>query len=320
MKRFFRKLSIFMAINIIILLLLVAFDFFVVKNQFEQSYNASIIDKIQRLKSIQEPKIILVGDSNVSFGIRSELIEKELGMPVVNLGLNHGLGNTFLEEIAKQCINAGDIVIICHKTFNNKNKIPVLGTLWLTAEKHTDIWKLVTVKDKIRALTYYPIYFAKCLDLFIGHNGNKIEDSCYQRSAYNEYGDNIWSDTHYEESAFSEFIPTPPAINAICMKNTNALIEFILNKGAVLLVAGYPICVGKDAPIEKLQKDFQNFQNELQSRLNCPVISNYEDYLLDYRYFYYTDAHTNTEGAVLRTKQLIQDLKKYLAQTRITTP
>ena len=61
--------------------------------QYLGNYQASLIDKVQRLESIHEPKIVLIGDSNLAFGIDSEKIEEAFDMPVVNMGLHGGLGN-----------------------------------------------------------------------------------------------------------------------------------------------------------------------------------------------------------------------------------
>ena len=60
--------------------------------QYLGNYQASLIDKVERLESIEEPKIVLIGDSNLAFGIDSEKIEEGHGIPVVNMGLHGGFG------------------------------------------------------------------------------------------------------------------------------------------------------------------------------------------------------------------------------------
>ena len=49
----------------------------------------------------------------------------------------------------------------------------------------------------------------------------------------------------------------------------------------------------------------------MAKRLDCPVISDYRDYFFDYKYFYNSFLHLTTEGAALRTEQLIEDLEEY---------
>lgn len=117
MAKFIRNILILLLIIALISSGIAAFDFFFIGSQYKYNYQASIIDKVERLESISEPKIILVGHSNLSFGIDSKRLEDAMKMPVVNLGLHGGLGNAFHEEIAKLNINEGDIVVVCHSSF-----------------------------------------------------------------------------------------------------------------------------------------------------------------------------------------------------------
>lgn len=101
MKKFIKNLSIFIAIILVICLLFSILDIFVVKNQYSQGYTAALVDKIDRLKSIKEPKIIILGDSNLAFGINSKIIEEELKMPVINMGLHGGIGDAYYEALVR---------------------------------------------------------------------------------------------------------------------------------------------------------------------------------------------------------------------------
>lgn len=104
----FKKKILKFGLSVMVLLSAMAsFDYFIIGRQYNDNYDAALVDKVDRLKSITEPKIILVGDSNVAFGINSKKIEEELGMPVVNLGLHGALGNAFHEQIAKLNIGGG---------------------------------------------------------------------------------------------------------------------------------------------------------------------------------------------------------------------
>ena len=80
---------------------LLLFYIFNMLPQYENGYCASLIDKVNRLKSINEPKIVLLGNSNLAFGIDSKMLEESMNMPVVNMGLHGGDGNAFHEEMAK---------------------------------------------------------------------------------------------------------------------------------------------------------------------------------------------------------------------------
>lgn len=92
--------------------------------QYTHVYNASFIDKMARLERIKEPKIVLVSNSNLAFGIQSDLIEDALGMPVVNLGLNAALGNAFHERMPLFNLTKGDVIVIAHFDYNDNDTIP----------------------------------------------------------------------------------------------------------------------------------------------------------------------------------------------------
>ena len=76
-----------------------------------------------------------------------------------------------------------------------------------------------------------------------------------------------------------------------------------------MLVAGYPIGSGE---LTADRQEFVKFQLQLAEALDCPVISDFEDYMYDYSYFYdYNYLHLNSEGAQLRTRQLIKDIRNW---------
>ena len=147
-----------------------AIFFGVVAPQYINGYNASIIDKISRLESIDEPKIVLVGNSNVAFGIRSDLIEDALGMPVVNLGLHAGLGNSFHDSMTQFNVRPGDIVVFLPYTFDDSSFNPVLA--WTTIENHFDLWKVVPQKYYWDMLKAFPTYEKRALELYLDGTGN----------------------------------------------------------------------------------------------------------------------------------------------------
>ena len=108
MTRFLKQLSAFLALQGVLLgLLLGCFD-----GSPETHYLASILDKHQRLKSLPSPRVILVGGSNVPFGIQSPLLERELRLPVVNMGLVARLGIDFMLGDVEREVRAGDIVLL----------------------------------------------------------------------------------------------------------------------------------------------------------------------------------------------------------------
>lgn len=310
-----RNLSIFSFRNIFFVKLVIMFwnviflCFYIIMPQYSGGYNASLIDKVERLENIEGPKIVLIGNSNVSFGIDSKKIEETFNMPVINMGLHGGLGNAFHEEMARINVCKGDIYIICHSEFADDGTIYDKVLAWNTIENHVKLWKLLRAQDIYPMLKEYPVYLKKCLDLYTTGKGNKLSEGCYSRDAFNAYGDISF---RREESIYTFEDPVvPPPINDITVNRINALSEWLSQRGAILLIAGYPIGNGKlTAP----EEEFVQAQIKLKERLICSVISDYRDYMFDYSLFYNTTLHLTNEGAELRTDQLIEDLKKWASE------
>ena len=76
------------------------------------NYFGSIVDKHQRLEHTAPPRIILLGGSNVPFGFDSDVMEKTLGRPVVNMGVAAGLGAEFMLADVESELRAGDILVL----------------------------------------------------------------------------------------------------------------------------------------------------------------------------------------------------------------
>lgn len=275
--------------------------------QYSEGYNASILDKIARLKELDEPKIVLLGNSNLPFGMDSSMIEKEFGMPVVNMGLHGGCGNAFHEELGKINVHEGDIYILCHTDYVDEGIVsPVV--MWTVIENHFELWKLLRLRDIPVMIKAYPAYLKYCIDYWENENSSQGRDGIYARSSVNKYGD-IAVERHELTYKFESTNRYCPKIDDATAKRINELNRYLEERGATLVVAGSPIAKGDFTADEE---EFVQFQNQLQEKLDCEVISDFRDYMIDVSLFFDAPWHLNTEGAELRTEQLISDLKAYM--------
>lgn len=276
--------------------------------QYLGNYQASLIDKVQRLESIHEPKIVLIGDSNLAFGIDSEKIEEAFDMPVVNMGLHGGLGNAFHEEMTRLNVTEGDIYIICHCSYSDDGLLKNSELAWITLENHPSLWKILRKEDYLPMIKSYPVYLKKCIALWLTDSGNKMDEGVYSRAAFNEYGDIEWADNGQEYIFKDGDIFVPQISDNVC-ERLNDLNIYLQERGATLLIAGYPITKNETTPEAEL---YIKFQKELEEKLDVPVISDFTDYFYPENYFLNTEYHLNTMGKKARTNQLISDMKRYL--------
>ena len=320
-----RKGAFVVIIKLIILFLaLQLFFWFVMLPQYDDNYQAAAIDKINRLNSIDEPKIILVGDSNVAFGFRSYIIEDETGMPVVNLGMHGGLPDWFHEEMCKSNINEGDIVVLCHSRYLEGQHMSPLGAslAWITLENHFDLWRLIRKgnwSDMADAFTTYVkkssrLFFDKPFKAIFERNDEEDGPSGYSRAAFNKYGDNVHADTYWTPpySFASDFMAKPGQIDDAAIARINKLNEYVTAHGGRLVISHYPIAISENNPAD--EEAFEAYQQELIDKFDGDVISDFSDYYFDFEEFYDTDLHLGKDGAQRRSMQLATDIRKYLAE------
>lgn len=305
-----KKKAVFLIKCLVMLALIVLFCFVIVMPQYLLNYQASLIDKNERLCSLDEAKIVLVGNSNWAFGVDSQKLEEAMGMPVVNMGMHGGIGNPFNEQAAVQNIHEGDIVIISYSNFADGDIIKNPELAWITIENHPALWKYIRLKDWPSMIKAYPTYLKDCLDLWSQGIGNMDSGTEYSRLQFNEYGDNIYdrpalviSDEELAEAHI-------PEIGDETIDRLNKLNQTLQEKGATLLVTPYPTPVTSYTPPVE---EYVAFSDQIEERLDFPLIGRYEDYRMDKNLFYNTYLHLNNEGKQLRTQMLIDDLQEYLS-------
>lgn len=312
MKKFITRFVIFLLIMAVSAAGISGFHYFVVGGQYEYSYMAAATDKLERLKSINEPKIILVGHSNLAFGMNSGMLEEAMGMPVVNLGVHGGMGNAFYERLAKENINEGDIVVICHSTYSDTGEVPDPSLAWLAYDYKSEMLPIIAEDNFVNILLAYPKYVKSSSFLWVSGRGNLEGTDSYTRGAFNEYGDIEFRPESGQmdvEKYFATAANPLPEINDICTDRLNSLNAFVTERGATMVVAGYPVAYGEYADFT--QEDFVKFRAELDEALDCEIISDFTDYFYPYNYFYDTELHLTAQGADVRTQQLISDLQNW---------
>ena len=276
--------------------------------QYTDIYNASILDKYQRLIDIESPKIILVAGSNFAFGINSRMIEKDTNMDVVNLGLHAGIKPQFIMEVSKQNIKNGDIVILGLEYSGYYGGVSDANTLLSTIENYPYLWKCVNKNDYMMILKqYYSIYGIPKLKKYM--NGGGIAEGVYARKSFNEYGDIDFPKENNTRNEYSEtVIINKDLISREMLDYINNYNKYIVSKGAKLFIT-YPAL--DEQVIVSTDEDVQNFSIALGNELNAPIISEISNYIMPSKYFYDTDYHLNNEGTDIRTERLINDIKQW---------
>ena len=101
---------------------------------YSETFYGALNEKYDRLTELDEEKIVVVGGSSVAFGLDSELLERYMGMPVVNFGLYADLGTKMMLDLSLAGIGEGDIVVLAPEMdaqtlslyFNNQSALMAL--------------------------------------------------------------------------------------------------------------------------------------------------------------------------------------------------
>lgn len=252
-------------------------------------------------------KVIVIGGSNVAFGVDSTLIERELGVKVVNLGLHAGMGMKFILEDVESYINSGDTLIIAME-YNHFYDNVYLGEKALAEvalENPRILFYELSNNQRWTVLKNSSSYLrTKSLGLLTSRRKDSIDESMYSIHSFNEYGDIIIDvnkntnrkvepiiigvDLSYEAFDFIENFTKNLVENGIDVKYTFPCLQYdtyLLNKEKIDIV-----------------------EKELKQRLGKLVISEVDSYLFTDEYLLDTPYHLNSDGIALRTQTLLEDI------------
>lgn len=307
--RFFLKKMILFLLLIASLFLFIFATIQCLPPQFTTSDHAALLDKYNRLCSIDDPKIILLGGSSLTFGMDSPSLEKAIQMPVVNLGLHASIKPAFYLNLSKDNLNAGDVVVLCFEYVGYSDYHSIPFDFLYTLENYPQFWKAVPLHEyKYLAADYLDQYALKKIARMINHEDRPetITNPEYRRSAFNAWGDNIAPRPNPRNQNFTlQYTFRESSLGPRIIKHLNEYYKYAQKQGAKVFISFPPIA--KNSILYDEEKITQ-YQSSLNEKLNIPIISNITDYIYDDCYFYDTYYHLNEHGVSLRTEQLRKDL------------
>ena len=308
---------------------------------YDDTFVGALSDKYDRLNSFEESKLVVVGGSSVAFGLDSELMSEELTnagvrMPVVNFGLYADLGTKYMMDLSKSNINEGDIIILAPELNDQTLSMFFNGkTTWQSLDGNLHMLPYIESEDYDSLIgSSYEFAAEKFSYLITGERPKNV--GAYQKGNFNSSGDNIY-DRPYNimmgtgnpiildyKADFSDTKVTP---YEEFIAYVNDYVRYCVRKGATVYFSFAPMNEAAMS-IDNMSADgttgkIDSFYDNLCDNLECKVISNVYDYILDEGYFYDTEFHLNNAGVVVRTVQLINDLKRALeddSKTEVELP
>jgi len=299
------KLSVFVSV-----ILCLSYATLHIYPDYKKEYVAGIIPKMEKLKSIKIKKIVIIGGSNAAFGIDSDLMERQLKIPVVNMGLHAGLPTKYLFEQVKPYLNKEDILILTseydsfiggHRWANmNGTEVPKVATYDFSGVR-------AIISDRTLFETTTTSIF-NTIKLYIKTyplKGNKDTTSVYSLKAFKN--DNLFerfiNGEYKKEAVIQEHKLPIPNKNSLTINELKKYKQYFDNQGVNFYLTPPVIVKGFYK-----ENEISSFWEFLQYHTKIAMLNDEKNYTYDKQYFLNTHYHTNYKGRKLRTKSLIKDI------------
>lgn len=300
-------------------------------------YFASLEDKHRLLASTNSPKVVFVGGSNLALGLDSQKVHEKLQRPVVNMGLCVQFALPYLLEEVKDNIGAGDLIVLSpeydllehhpHVIPSMLLNMPVLypeSTKWILRAYLSDPERGMKLLDMVRLWfstkwkSFGPVCkFAVRRKLKPEMLENQdVPHTRTGRMYFNQYGDYL---EHLGRSVGWEVPQVDLAEFVVCDQALGQLKrfrEFAAQRGARVILIPPPI-PSKNHPAELTAYDELL---RLQKETGIEIVGTPRRYTLPVQKFYDSCYHLMREGREVRTRRVIEDLQRSLAEHRGGSP
>ncbi|WP_159474598.1 hypothetical protein [Dyadobacter sp. 3J3] len=297
----------------IILLILLVFGFIevvyrVITTRYaKNAFTAALVDKHAYAKSISSPKIILIGGSNVAFGLNSEILSTKTNLPVVNMALLAPLGIRFILSDAANYINKGDIVIMSFEyDISTEGDIESqLSVVDFIPEDRPFVTDTSTLMENWKASLLHRLQApSKIENIF---EKPTVEDpySIYFRKAFSKQGDikshlnNYVHEVHYDGGIMESFF------NQKQIECLNTFIDLFRKKGAKVYFQ-YPTAA--ESFYQNSRSAIADLDRNLKMNLHAPLLSTPEQSVYPDSLFFDTVFHLKGPARDIRTEKVANAL------------
>ena len=307
MRQYIKYLATIAALTVLLFECIVIGIILFPKGVFYPSYQSVIVDKYRILQNTDEPKIIVVSGSSSSFGLDQKMLEEATGYKVANMGLHAGFGQLFYSELAKENINKGDIVLLGYE-YGWEHGFKMLGQDLIMSgiDDHLDLYKHIPV-NRWRDFVGYIFKYAATKQSYEGATG------IYSREAFDPETAQMTMEREYEMNypenvdLYGKVDLGEVSIDEDVVEYLVSYKEYIESRGASVYFIAPPV-LKQGIVCEKAK--FQELKQLEEEKIGIPFISNPEEYFYEDKLMSNALYHCSTEGEKVRTKMLIDDLKR----------
>ena len=269
------------------------------KDVYTETYYAELNDKVERLSSRENKKIVFIGGSSLIFGLRSEEIEKATGYDVVDFGLYASLGTPIMMKLAEPYIKKDDVVVIAPE-INEQTYSSYIGY-----EAALKCFENMNYPFGIFSLDENMKFFFHYFKFVVEKGGANIELSApYDKASFNEYGDidnpivsNNQLANYYDSTQPIE--PNNSLLDEQFIQEINSLNKRLSKRGATVFFSFSPTNT-----LALRDDGLEEFEVKLDEKLNCEILGSVKDFTYHQYYFYDTNFHLNRNGSYVHSNKL----------------
>ncbi len=291
-------------------------------------YAYATVLKHERLASIEGPKIVLVGGSNLAYGIDSPLIEAETDCPVANMGMNGFFGVRYMLAEVRPQLDAGDTVVIAleYDSFF-KSVEGDASNLLLVVKEHPAAINYLTWQQRLELIGSMPYVAEQKVRRLIRQSAFAVRDALLGPDEDPPGADDIMSviETADGFDAQGDLVshlgmewPLPrtdgtPASTPIDPGVVPLLRSFqdeMEARGVRVMISYTPLEASFYAAN---QAGIDNIETVMRAA-GLNVVSSPRDYVYDESVFFDTVFHLDAEGREIRSRRLAQDINEFLGE------
>ena len=298
MKRFIIKSA------LIVLIPVIAVTFLLLKNgddRSKYSHEVNVALAYNRLDSLRgTKKIVIIAGSNGGFSIDSRIISDSMRLPVVNTSAHAGIGVRMQFEMYKDLLESGDIVIFCPEYYYDKRRLYGEVTLFRILSTHMPMaYCKMSLLQWINTFKYIGAHYQEAKE----HAGCQPFDGPYSASSVNKFGDISCPREHKEIKDFYHLAGT---MDCATTSYYQYIHEYTKNKG-ITLVYLPPALIETNYLDQKAQIDSLD---KFMTENHIPFQARPERFVFNDSLFFDTPYHMTSQGASLRTRVMIEELKR----------
>ena len=279
------------------------------------SHAESISSRLEQLLSRDSNKslIMFVGGSSCLYGIKSEIIEKELGYKyqILNCGTNAGGTGVLYIEGLSHFMREGDIVVNVPEY--GANQMGGTEIVWRTFRATVACYNIFRYVDFSKYTNFFTAMTEYNTDPEARYAGKEQTYETKNSSLSAKYCDLVsYKPPITPNNYYTQSIKTS-TVNTAKINTINNLYEHLKGLKIDYYFSCAPVCYYNAKGTISTSDQIEAYQSNLVSKLKCPVISTPMDYLYDAAADYNnSNYHLCTDAANRHTEKIAADLKAAL--------